>query len=159
MSVKLIEGDFAPQTAKYGIVVARFNSFIVESLLAGAIDALKRHGGVEEETIDVVRVPGAFELPLAAQAMAATEKYDAIIALGAVIRGSTPHFDYVAGEATKGLASVGLSHELPIIFGVLTTDSIEQAIERAGTKAGNKGAEAALSALEMVSLLRKIRNS
>lgn len=159
MSVKLIEGDFAPQTAKYGIVVARFNSFIVESLLAGAIDALKRHGGVEEETIEVVRVPGAFELPLAAQAMAATEKYDAIIALGAVIRGSTPHFDYVAGEATKGLASVGLSHELPIIFGVLTTDSIEQAIERAGTKAGNKGAEAALSALEMVSLLRKIRNS
>lgn len=159
MSVKLIEGDFAPQTAKYGIVVARFNSFIVESLLAGAIDALKRHGGVEEETIDVVRVPGAFELPLAAQAMAATEKYDAIIALGAVIRGSTPHFDYVAGEATKGLASVGLSHELPIIFGVLTTDSIEQAIERAGTKAGNKGAEAALSAIEMVSLLRKIRNS
>ena len=124
MSVKLIEGDFAPQTAKYGIVVARFNSFIVESLLAGAIDALKRHGGVEEETIEVVRVPGAFELPLAAQAMAATEKYDAIIALGAVIRGSTPHFDYVAGEATKGLASVGLSHELPIIFGVLTTDSI-----------------------------------
>ncbi len=159
MSVKLIEGDFAPQTAKYGIVVARFNSFIVESLLAGAIDALKRHGGVEEETIEVVRVPGAFELPLAAQAMAATEKYDAIIALGAVIRGSTPHFDYVAGEATKGLASVGLSHELPIIFGVLTTDSIEQAIERAGTKAGNKGAEAALSAIEMVSLLRKIRNS
>ena len=159
MSVKLIEGDFAPQTAKYGIVVARFNSFIVESLLAGAIDALKRHGGVEEETIEVVRVPGAFELPLAAQAMAATEKYDAIIALGAVIRGSTPHFDYVAGEATKGLASVGLSHELPIIFDVLTTDSIEQAIERAGTKAGNKGAEAALSAIEMVSLLRKIRNS
>ncbi len=159
MSVKLIEGDFAPQTVKYGIVVARFNSFIVESLLAGAIDALKRHGGVEEETIEVVRVPGAFELPLAAQAMAATEKYDAIIALGAVIRGSTPHFDYVAGEATKGLASVGLSHELPIIFGVLTTDSIEQAIERAGTKAGNKGAEAALSAIEMVSLLRKIRNS
>ena len=159
MSVKLIEGDFAPQTAKYGIVVARFNSFIVESLLAGAIDALKRHGGVEEETIEVVRVPGAFELPLAAQAMAATEKYDAIIALGAVIRGSTPHFDYVAGEATKGLASVGLSHELPIIFGVFTTDSIEQAIERAGTKAGNKGAEAALSAIEMVSLLRKIRNS
>ncbi len=157
MSFTLIEGDFAPQTAKYGIVVARFNSFIVESLLAGAIDALKRHAGVAEETIEVVRVPGAFELPLAAQAMAASNKYDAIIALGAVIRGSTPHFDYVAGEATKGLASVGLSHELPVIFGVLTTDSIEQAIERAGTKAGNKGAEAALSAIEMVSLLRKLR--
>ena len=157
MGVNVIEGDFAPQEAKYGIVVARFNSFIVESLLAGAIDALKRHGAVKETDIDVVRVPGAFELPLAAQAMAANGDYDAIIALGAVIRGSTPHFDYVAGEASKGLANVGLSHELPIIFGVLTTDTIEQAIERAGTKAGNKGAEAALSALEMVSLLRKIR--
>ena len=157
MGVNVIEGDFAPQEAKYGIVVARFNSFIVESLLAGAIDALKRHGAVKEEDIDVVRVPGAYELPLAAQAMADNGDYDAIIALGAVIRGSTPHFDYVAGEASKGLANVGLSHELPIIFGVLTTDTIEQAIERAGTKAGNKGAEAALSALEMVSLLRKIR--
>jgi 6,7-dimethyl-8-ribityllumazine synthase len=157
MSFNVIEGDFAPQEAKYGIVVARFNSFIVESLLAGAIDALKRHGGVKEESIDVVRVPGAYELPLVAQAMAANGDYDAIIALGAVIRGSTPHFDFVAGEASKGLAQVGLSHELPIIFGVLTTDTIEQSIERAGTKAGNKGAEAALSAIEMVSLLRKIR--
>ena len=156
MSVKLIEGDFAPQTAKYGIVVARFNSFIVESLLAGAIDALKRHGGVEEETIEVVRVPGAFELPLAAQAMAATEKYDAIIALGAVIRGSTPHFDYVAGECTKGLAQVSLNAGIPITFGVLTVDSIEQAIERSGTKAGNKGVEAASTALEMVSLIGNI---
>jgi 6,7-dimethyl-8-ribityllumazine synthase len=157
MGFNVIEGDFAPQEAKYGIVVARFNSFIVESLLAGAIDALKRHGGVKEEDIDVVRVPGAYELPLVAQAMAANGDYDAIIALGAVIRGSTPHFDYVAGEASKGLASVGLAHELPVIFGVLTTDTIEQSIERAGTKAGNKGAEAALSAIEMVSLLRKIR--
>lgn len=157
MSFNVIEGDFAPQEAKYGIVVARFNSFIVESLLAGAIDALKRHGGVKEEDIDVVRVPGAYELPLVAQAMAANGDYDAIIALGAVIRGSTPHFDYVAGEASKGLAHVGLTHELPVIFGVLTTDTIEQSIERAGTKAGNKGAEAALSAIEMVSLLRKIR--
>ncbi len=157
MSFNVIEGDFAPQEAKYGIVVARFNSFIVESLLAGAVDALKRHGGVKEEDIDVVRVPGAYELPLVAQAMAANGDYDAIIALGAVIRGSTPHFDYVAGEASKGLAQVGLSHELPVIFGVLTTDTIEQSIERAGTKAGNKGAEAALSAIEMVSLLRKIR--
>ena len=157
MGCNIIEGDFAPQEAKYGIVVARFNSFIVESLLSGAIDALKRHGGVKEEMIDVVRVPGAYELPLVAQAMAATGDYDAIIALGAVIRGSTPHFDFVAGEASKGLASVGMSHELPVIFGVLTTDTIEQAVERAGTKAGNKGAEAALSAIEMVSLLRKIR--
>lgn len=157
MGFNVIEGDFAPQEAKYGIVVARFNSFIVESLLAGAIDALKRHGGVKEEDIDVVRVPGAYELPLVAQAMAANGDYDAIIALGAVIRGSTPHFDFVAGEASKGLAHVGLTHELPVIFGVLTTDTIEQSIERAGTKAGNKGAEAALSALEMVSLLRKIR--
>ena len=159
MSFNVIEGDFAPQEAKYGIVVARFNSFIVESLLAGAVDALKRHGGVKEEDIDVVRVPGAYELPLVAQAMAANGDYDAIIALGAVIRGSTPHFDYVAGEASKGLAQVGLTHELPVIFGVLTTDTIEQSIERAGTKAGNKGAEAALSALEMVSLLRKIRKT
>jgi 6,7-dimethyl-8-ribityllumazine synthase len=157
MSFNVIEGDFAPQEAKYGIVVARFNSFIVESLLQGAIDALKRHGGVKEADIDVVRVPGAYELPLVAQAMAANGDYDAIIALGAVIRGSTPHFDYVAGEASKGLAHVGLTHELPVIFGVLTTDTIEQSIERAGTKAGNKGAEAALSAIEMVSLLRKIR--
>ncbi|WGZ93342.1 MAG: 6,7-dimethyl-8-ribityllumazine synthase [Candidatus Thiothrix putei] len=157
MSFNVIEGDFAPQEAKYGIVVARFNSFIVESLLSGAVDALKRHGGVKEEDIDVVRVPGAYELALVAQAMAANGDYDAIIALGAVIRGSTPHFDYVAGEASKGLAQVGLTHELPVIFGVLTTDTIEQSIERAGTKAGNKGAEAALSAIEMVSLLRKIR--
>lgn len=157
MGCNVIEGDYAPQEAKYGIVVARFNSFIVESLLSGAIDALKRHGGVKEEMIDVVRVPGAYELPLVAQAMAANGDYDAIIALGAVIRGSTPHFDFVAGEASKGLASVGMSHELPVIFGVLTTDTIEQAVERAGTKAGNKGAEAALSAIEMVSLLRKIR--
>ena len=157
MGCNIIEGDFAPQEAKYGIVVARFNSFIVESRLSGAIDAVKRHGGVKEEMIDVVRVPGAYELPLVAQAMAANGDYDAIIALGAVIRGSTPHFDFVAGEASKGLASVGMSHELPVIFGVLTTDTIEQAVERAGTKAGNKGAEAALSAIEMVSLLRKIR--
>ena len=156
MGVNVIEGDFAPQEAKYGIVVARFNSFIVESLLAGAIDALKRHGAVKEEDIDVVRVPGAYELPLAAQAMAANGDYDAIIALGAVIRGSTPHFDYVAGEASKGLANVGLSHELPIIFGVLTTDTIEQAVNRAGLKSGNKGFECAMDALEMASLFKKL---
>lgn len=157
MAPNIIEGDFAPQEARYGIAVGRFNSFIVESLLEGAIDTLKRHAGIQEDAIDVVYVPGAYELPLAVQAMAANGDYDAVIALGAVIRGSTPHFDYVAGEASKGLAAVGLSHELPVIFGVLTTDTIEQAIERAGTKAGNKGSEAALSAVEMVSLLRKIR--
>lgn len=157
MGFKVIEGDFAPQTAKYGILVARFNGFIVESLLAGAVDALKRHG-VSDGQIEVVRVPGAYELAVVAQAMATNGGYDSIIALGAVIRGSTPHFDYVAGEAAKGLSAVGLAHKLPVIFGVLTTDSIEQAIERAGTKAGNKGAEAALTAIEMVSLLRKIRN-
>lgn len=157
MALNIIEGDFTPADAKYGIAVGRFNSFIVESLLSGAVDTLKRHAGVSEENIDVVYVPGAYELPLAVQAMAANGDYDAIIALGAVIRGSTPHFDFVAGEASKGLATVGLSHELPVIFGVITTDTIEQAIERAGTKAGNKGGEAALSAIEMVSLLRKIR--
>ena len=156
MSFNVIEGDFAPQEAKYGIVVARFNSFIVESLLAGAIDALKRHGGVKEESIDVVRVPGAYELPLVAQAMAANGDYDAIIALGAVIRGSTPHFDFVAGEASKGLAQVGLSHELPVIFGVLTTDTIEQALERAGGKVGNKGEDAVLAAIETARLLQQV---
>lgn len=155
-TISVIEGDFIPQTARYGILVARFNGFIVESLQAGAIDALKRHG-ITDELIEIVKVPGAYELPLAAQAMAVSGEYDAIIALGAVIRGSTPHFDYVAGEAAKGLGAVAMDNELPVIFGVLTTDTIEQAIERAGTKAGNKGAEAALTAIEMVSLLRKLR--
>lgn len=154
--VKVIEGDFVPQKARYGIIAARFNGFIVESLVAGAVDALKRHG-VEAEDIEIVRVPGAFELPLVTQSMAVNGDYDAIIALGAVIRGSTPHFDYVAGEAAKGLSSIALAHDIPVIFGVLTTDTIEQAIERAGTKAGNKGAEAAISAIEMVSLLGKLR--
>ncbi|WP_020394944.1 6,7-dimethyl-8-ribityllumazine synthase [Thiolinea disciformis] len=155
-NVKVIEGDFVPQKARYGIVAARFNGFIVESLVAGAVDALKRHG-VELDDIEIVRVPGAFELPLVTQSMAVNGDYDAIIALGAVIRGSTPHFDYVAGEAAKGLSSIALAHDIPVIFGVLTTDTIEQAIERAGTKAGNKGAEAAISAIEMVSLLGKLR--
>lgn len=154
--INIIEGDFTSQQAKYGIVVGRFNEFIVDALLSGAVNALQRHG-VGNDDIDVVRVPGAYELPLTAQAMAENGDYDAIIALGAVIRGSTPHFDYVAGEAAKGLSAVGMDHNLPVIFGVLTTDTIEQAIERAGTKAGNKGAEAALTAYEMVSVLRKIR--
>jgi len=141
--------------ARFCIVVARFNSFIVESLLQGAIDTLKRHGA-QESDITIVRVPGAFEMPLALEKVAAKAEYDAIIALGAVIRGGTPHFDYVAGECVKGLAQVTLKYGIPIAFGVLTVDTIEQAIERAGTKAGNKGAEATLSAIEMVNLLRAL---
>ena len=136
-------------------MVARFNSFVVESLLSGAIDALVRQG-VAESNIEVIRVPGAFELPLAVKQVAQKRKPDAIIALGAVIRGGTPHFDYVAGECTKGVASVMLDTDIPVSFGVLTTDTIEQAIERSGTKAGNKGAEAAIGALEMVSLIRNL---
>ena len=150
-----MEGVLRPTAARFSIVVARFNSFVVESLLSGAIDALVRHG-VAEKDIEVIRVPGAFELPLAVKKVAESRKPDAIIALGAVIRGGTPHFDYVAGECTKGVASVMLDTGIPISFGVLTTDSIEQAIERSGTKAGNKGADAALGALEVVSLLRNL---
>ena len=153
--MKTIEGDLTIRGARFGIAVSRFNSFIVESLLSGAVDALKRHGA-DEKDIVVVRVPGAYELPLVVQRMAATKQYDAIIALGCVIRGGTPHFEYVAGEATKGLASVMMKHDVPVAFGVLTTDSIEQAIERAGTKAGNKGVEAAMSAVEMVNLLKRL---
>jgi 6,7-dimethyl-8-ribityllumazine synthase len=141
---------------KFAIVVSRFNHFIVDSLLEGAIDALKRHGNVNDDDITVVRVPGAYELPLVAKKVAAKGDSDAIIAIGAVIRGGTPHFDFVAGECNKGLAQVCLDAEIPVSFGVITTDSIEQAIERAGTKAGNKGAEAALGALEMVNVLDKI---
>ncbi len=155
MSVKTIEGTFIAPTGKFALVVGRFNSFVVESLVSGAIDTLVRHG-VAEKNITVLRVPGAFELPLLAQKVAKQGTYDAIIALGAVIRGGTPHFDYVAGECTKGLAQVSLEFSVPVAFGVLTVDSIEQAIERSGTKAGNKGAEAALSALEMVSLLAQL---
>ena len=150
-SIKTYEGDFRNCSGRYAIVVGRFNSFVVESLLEGAIDTLKRHG-IEESDIEIYRVPGAFEIPVAVQKVAKTGMYDAVIALGAVIRGGTPHFEYVAGECVKGLGAVSLNLELPIVFGVLTVDSIEQAIERSGTKAGNKGGEAALSALEMVSL-------
>ncbi len=155
MNTTIIEGNFTNCNAPYAIVVGRFNSFITESLLKGALDTLKRHG-VSDENITVVWVPGAYEMPLATQRLATSQKYAAIIALGAVIRGGTPHFDYVAGECTKGLATVSLQCNLPVAFGVLTVDTIEQAIERAGTKAGNKGMEAALSALEMLSLLRQI---
>ena len=153
--IRTIEGVFAAGGARFALVASRFNSFVVESLIAGAIDTLRRHG-VADAQITLVRSPGAFELPLVVQKVAASGNYDAIVALGAVIRGGTPHFEYVAGECTKGIAQVSLASGLPIAFGVLTVDTIEQAIERAGTKAGNKGAEAALSALEMVSLLGRL---
>jgi 6,7-dimethyl-8-ribityllumazine synthase len=152
------EGKLQPRDAHFALLVSRFNGFVVESLLRGAVDALKRHGA-EEDDLHIVRVPGAFEMPLIAQRLAASKKYDAIIALGVVIRGGTPHFEYVAGACTKGLASVALKYDIPVAFGVLTVDTIEQAIERAGTKAGNKGVEAALSAIEMIDLLRNLEAS
>ncbi|MDI3324715.1 6,7-dimethyl-8-ribityllumazine synthase [Pontibacterium granulatum] len=155
MAVKTFEGDFISGNGKYAIVVGRFNAFVVESLLEGAMDTLKRHG-VDEDNIRVIRVPGAFEIPLAVKKVAEQGDADAIIALGAVIRGGTPHFEYVSGEASKGVAQVSLEYSLPVANGILTVNSIEQAVERSGTKMGNKGEEAALSALEMVSLLRKL---
>ena len=154
-NIRTIEGDFSANDGQYAIVVGRWNSFVVESLLDGALDALKRHG-IKDDQITVIRAPGAYELPLVCQRLAETERYDAIVALGAVIRGGTPHFDFVAGEAAGGLNSVALTANIPVIFGVLTVDSIEQAIERSGTKAGNKGAEAATVALEMVNLFKQI---
>lgn len=153
--IQTIEGNLTPNDGRYAIVVGRWNAFVVESLLEGAVDSLLRHG-VEEENITIVRAPGAFEIPLVVQKVAATEKFDAVIALGAVIRGGTPHFEYVAGECTKGLATVSMEYGIPVSFGVLTVDSIEQAIERSGTKAGNKGEEAAMSAFEMVALLNAL---
>ncbi len=153
--MKTIEGLFTQVEGKFAIVVGRWNAFVVESLLDGALDALRRHG-VSEDDITIVRAPGAFEIPLVCQKVAASKKYDAIIALGAVIRGGTPHFEYVAGECTKGLAQVSMQQDIPVSFGVLTVDSIEQAVERAGTKAGNKGEEAAMSAIEMVNLLKQL---
>ncbi len=156
MTIQVIEGQLHQgNEGKYAVLVGRFNSFVVEALLEGALDTLKRHG-VEDKNVTIIRAPGAWELPLVAKKLAASGKYDAIIALGAVIRGGTPHFDFVAGESAKGLGVVGLEYNLPVIFGVLTTDSIEQSIERAGTKAGNKGADAALTAIEMVNLLKAI---
>ena len=153
--IKTIEGDLTASSVQIALVLSRFNSFITDSLLDGALDILKRHG-VADTDITVVKVPGAFELPIAASRLAKSGRFDGIIALGAVIRGGTPHFEYVSGECVKGLAHVSLNQDIPLSFGVLTVDSIEQAIERAGTKAGNKGAEAALSMLEMVSLLRHL---
>lgn len=151
--MQTFEGNLVGTGLKVGIVVGRFNAFINEKLLEGALDGLKRHG-VSEENIDVAWVPGAFEIPLAAKKMAETNNYDAVITLGTVIRGATPHFDYVCNEAAKGVSSVGLELGIPVVFGVLTTDTIEQAIERAGTKAGNKGYDAAVSAIEMANLLK-----
>ncbi|MEG0181515.1 MAG: 6,7-dimethyl-8-ribityllumazine synthase [Romboutsia sp.] len=152
--MRIIEGNLVAESIKVGIVVGRFNEFIVSKLLGGAIDGLKRHGA-DEDNIDVAWVPGAFEIPLIAKKMAKNEKYDAVICLGAVIKGATPHFDYVCAEASKGIASVSLYSEKPVIFGILTTDTIEQAIERAGTKAGNKGYDSAVTAIEMANLLKQ----
>jgi 6,7-dimethyl-8-ribityllumazine synthase len=154
--MKVIEGNFRATGKKFAIVVSRFNHFVVDSLLEGAVDALERHGEVNSDDITVVYVPGAYELPVAAKKIAKSGKFDAIIAIGAVIRGGTPHFDFVAGECNKGLASVSLEYDIPVAFGVITTDTIEQAIERSGTKAGNKGGEAALGALEMVNVMDQI---
>uniref|UniRef100_A0A831XEF2 6,7-dimethyl-8-ribityllumazine synthase n=1 Tax=Geobacter metallireducens TaxID=28232 RepID=A0A831XEF2_GEOME len=153
---RFIEGKLDATGLKFGIIVSRFNSFIAERLLEGALDALIRNGA-DEAAIDVARVPGAFEIPLAAKKMAQTGNYDALICLGAVIRGSTPHFDYVAAEVSKGVAHVSLETGVPVSFGVLTTDTIEQAVERAGTKAGNKGFDAAMTAIETVRVFREIR--
>ncbi|WP_088331624.1 6,7-dimethyl-8-ribityllumazine synthase [Lacimicrobium sp. SS2-24] len=157
--MKVIEGNMRATGKKFALVVSRFNSFVVESLVDGALDVLERVGEVNEQDITLVRVPGAYELPVVAKKLAEQGGYDAIIALGAVIRGGTPHFDFVAGECNKGLAQVSLEFGLPLAFGVITTDSIEQAIERSGTKAGNKGAEAAMSALEMVNVLDQIQGA
>jgi len=153
--MKTIEGKLDAKGLKFGIVVARFNEFISGKLLTGCLDGLKRHG-TDDKNIDVVWSPGSFEIPLLARKLAKTGKYNAVICIGAVIRGATPHFDYVAAEVSKGIALVGLESEIPVIFGVLTTENIEQAIERAGTKSGNKGFDAALTAIEMVNLVKEI---
>ncbi len=152
---KIIEGKLAAKGMKFGLVASRFNDFICARLIDGALDALTR-AGAEEKDIAIYKVPGAFELPLTAKKLAKSKRYDAVICLGAVIRGATPHFEYIAAEVSKGIANVGLETEVPVIYGVLTTDSIEQAIERAGTKAGNKGADAAMTAIEIVDLFKNI---
>lgn len=154
---RLIEGNLLAQGKRFALIVGRFNDFISEKLMSGAIDALTR-SGADADAIDIIKVPGAFEIPLAAK-KAAQKKYDAVICLGAVIRGSTPHFDYVSAEVSKGVAQVGLESEIPVIFGVITTDTIEQAIERAGTKAGNKGWSAAIAAIEMANLMTALADA
>jgi 6,7-dimethyl-8-ribityllumazine synthase len=152
---KTIEGKIVAKGMKFGIVASRFNDFICGRLIDGAVDALTR-SGAEDKNIDIVKVPGAFEIPIAAKKLAKSGRYDAVICLGAVIRGATPHFEYISAEVSKGIALVGLETEVPVVFGVITTDNIEQAIERAGSKSGNKGWDAALSAVEMVDLFKKI---
>jgi 6,7-dimethyl-8-ribityllumazine synthase len=151
----MVEGNLTAKGFAFGIVASRFNEFITARLLDGALDALRRHGA-DEDKITVARVPGSYEIPLVAKKMAASHQYDAVICLGTVIRGATPHFEYIAGEVAKGVAMVGLDTGVPVVFGVLTTDSIEQAVERAGTKAGNKGFDAACAAIEMANLLREL---
>lgn len=153
--VNLYEGNLIAKDLRFAILVSRFNEFIGSKLLDGALDAIRRHGG-DESNVDLVWVPGAFEIPLIAKKLADSKKYDAVICLGAIIRGSTPHFDYVAAELSKGIASASMDSGVPVMFGVLTTDTIEQAIERAGTKAGNKGFDAAVSAIEMANLVKKL---
>jgi len=152
---KIVEGQLTAEGLKFGIIISRFNDFIGGKLVGGALDALVRHGA-DDKDIEIFKVPGAFEIPLTAKKVALSKKFDAIICLGVVIRGSTPHFDYIAAEVSKGIAAVGLETETPVIFGVLTTDTIEQAIERAGSKAGNKGWDAASAAIEMVNLYKQI---
>ena len=154
--MNILEGKVVAEGMKFGIVVARFNEFITSKLLSGAIDGLVRHD-VKEDDVDVAWVPGAFEIPLVASKMAKSRKYDAVICLGAVIRGSTSHYDYVCNEVSKGIAAVSMENDIPVMFGVITTENIEQAIERSGSKAGNKGYECALGAIEMVNLIRKIK--
>ena len=155
--MKVFEGSLVTQGARIGIVAARFNEFITSKLLSGAVDGLTRHG-VQEDDIEVAWVPGAFEIPLIAQKMAGSGKYDAVIALGAVIRGSTSHYDYVCSEVSKGIAAVSLGSDIPVMFGILTTENIEQAVERAGTKSGNKGYDCALGAIEMINLIKDIES-
>ncbi len=152
---RIIEGDLIAKDLRLAIIVSRFNDFITSRLLEGAMDAILRHGG-SRENVDIIRVPGSFEMPVAAKRVANTKRYDGVICLGAVIRGATPHFEYIASEVAKGLATVALESGIPISFGVLTTDTLEQAIERAGTKAGNKGFDAAVSAIEMANLFKQL---
>jgi 6,7-dimethyl-8-ribityllumazine synthase len=152
---KVVEGQLSAEGFRFGIIVSRFNDFICSRLVEGAMDALLRHGATEEQ-VSVIKVPGAFEIPLTAKKLAESGRYDAVICLGAVIRGSTPHFDYVAAEVSKGIASVALESKVPVTFGVLTTDNLEQAIERAGSKSGNKGYEGAVAAIEMVNLFKEL---
>ena len=154
---KVIEGELLARDLRFAFVAARFNDFVVDPLLRGALDALKRHGATEKQ-IEIVRVPGAFDIPIVARKLALSRRYDALIALGAVVRGQTPHFDYVAGECASGLARIALETGVPVAFGVLTTDTMEQAVDRAGGKAGNKGADAALAAVEMANLLRRLES-